>query len=905
MQLDTLAGMVRETVLRQAAIPGGSTVLAGERGTRRVPVEEYAGWIAILEGEFPREELVTRLTLSYYPARFSGLLQSNPLLAALPFGVPDTVLKTWNSLLNVGYIEVPAAGGLRDAVGVTALWPALCSPRWASIGALFSWRGLSGVGYVSWQGTVIEVLREWLRRRRLEPTAPGDETAANVPADSAEWLRRATLQRLPRETLRGALDAVVFAAWTDAVPALPLADMLRSYYSLGPFPPGTRSADSRLDLLVTADPIFVLNGVIRTEASLRTLLTPDFLAFWVLWDIRDPAVGQYIKDGAGVLRPWFAAAAASLADTLVRVLMLPAGEQRALASWPAQPDPLYGGWDLQRGDNDATLTYAGRVRPGDPGGHVAQLSADLCTGDSAVPPGLGFTGRRDDPDSVFGAQLALLVREFQIEASQPRMWSRSVAGAWSRQPSLRRYRGLINGRLNWETRRMMQLWLNRSDFPVPDTTDLPPELEADAGQQQVANALTVFRADPANHTSNVADDLWWWNDLRDSRPRVYARDLLQRFTIPAAEVLRGDPQVTALGGWLDNPIVSPAQPPGGPALARPAQGSWASVPFDIGGLLNANVFPAPVDVDRPMAESTFATVFAMAFPELGGRLDIYNAWDRARMSIGLCHWTQALVLDPVVTGELAAFLAWYKDRSPDSFAGQLGSWGIDVDGFATMARGLRGVRTGPIKVWGLTANVPESPGPIPRAESDLIEWFRSWRSVFRLLGMLRLLRPWGIAPEVSDSALLLAMWGLARWRIQQALGGPWSSEPPVNADILGAAGGPATFGEILTSEAAVAALMRWHINLPARVFPNGAENVVQGAVRTAAAIAGHGLPVAAAALAVDPVFATRVVDALADPLRDPGNTVRVRAAVDAVIPDLGGRVPSRVPGSFQLWGVGI
>jgi hypothetical protein len=175
-----------------------------------------------------------------------------------------------------------------------------------------------------------------------------------------------------------------------------------------------------------------------------------------------------------------------------------------------------------------------------------------------------------------------------------------------------------------------------------------------------------------------------------------------------------------------------------------------------------------------------------------------------------------------------------------------------------------------------------------------MDWMRSWRAIFRLLWLLR-----------TDTNLMLAMWGLARWRIQRVLAGRWSPNPAINTDIVGPAGGPATYGEILTSEAAIAALMRFHINRPDRLFPPGTvETTVQDAIRDAALAAGVALPTPAAALSADPAFAAAVVPELTGPARDPTGTVAALRAVNAVVPDLGRRV-NIAAGSFQFWAVGI
>ncbi|MFI6742894.1 hypothetical protein ACIBI9_59240 [Nonomuraea sp. NPDC050451] len=204
---------------------------------------------------------------------------------------------------------------------------------------MFYWNGLSLVAHVSWLGGVRDVVLEWLRRRRVDPTPLASETAANRPADAAEWLHRAIRQRLPREDLRGLLDAVVLAAWMADDPALALSERLQRYYGLqlGPHLPGTPEVGARLDHFVAAEPM-LWNGVTRTAASLGAEITASALSGWALWNVHDAALTPYVTDGTR-LRPWYAAALTDLAAALVTVLLHAGAEQRTLPSWPAEPDP--------------------------------------------------------------------------------------------------------------------------------------------------------------------------------------------------------------------------------------------------------------------------------------------------------------------------------------------------------------------------------------------------------------------------------------------------------------------------------------------------------------------------------------------------------------------------------------
>lgn len=890
MQLGALADLVGATVTAQAVAPGGPTMFVGERGSRRVALEEYLGWLTVLEAAFPsREELAQRLRLLYYPTRYSDLLVTNVDLAALPAGSTAEVRDAWEALLHAGYVLVPV-GAERLAVRITPLWAALdATPRWASMETVLSWQGLSTVGYLTWQGELCRVVDEWLLRRLRNPTQPQDETAANVPAGMADWLTRAVAQQAPREDLRGAIDALLLADWARREPATPVSALLARYYAFGPAAPGQPSAATRLDALISTDPSARQLQITRTEPSVRLLVTSG-LTVWAMYyqrDRRGSHLDRFLGASPAERRPWFNVAVGALADLTVATLMH--ADQWRLPTWPAQPDPLYGGYDLGPGDDDTSLTYGGTVRAADPGGHVARLVADLTTAETAAPAGLGFDGVLTDPNTRFGERLALLVREFQIEASQRWMWGRTAAGVWGRHPAYRRYRGRITGIVDWETRRSLQLWLSRPDFATANATDPPTELAA-AGLSQVGNGLRVFSADPADHTTNATGNWWWWDDEQSGGPRVYARDRLQRRAVPVVDQLAADPEVVALGGWTNNPF---APPPGGPVLVHD-RGTWQTALLRMDRLEALNQFLSTVHPFRHDAESTYAVVYAMSAPEISGCLDSYTGWDVARMSFGLCHWTLRLEQLPVIRGELASLLAWHRDNYPASYRDDFASWGVDVDPFAALPVVAPGKVVGPVKVWGASRDLPYASAGIPGGSVELLEWFRSWRSVFRILGALR-----------GSDDLLRSVWRLARRRLRLVLAEPWSADPARNTDITDPAGDPATFGEVVNSEAGAAALLRWHINQPGRVFPPGAvESTVQDAVRHAAAAAGFALPRPAAMLAASDPFAAALATALADPARPAAGTVNAAGAVNATIPDLANRKPSQLAASFRLWSVG-
>ena len=166
--------------------------------------------------------------------------------------------------------------------------------RWISSDPLFYWNGLALIGYTSWIGGLQDVVGEWLRRRQIDAALPEDETDANIPADAGVWLERALSQRLPREDIRGAIDAVVFASWMED-PNLPWRTCCGTT-TRWDRTPDARHAGRRLELFVGSEPVLLWNGVSRSRASLEELFTAENVAWWARSEYSGP-VGRPVRAG--------------------------------------------------------------------------------------------------------------------------------------------------------------------------------------------------------------------------------------------------------------------------------------------------------------------------------------------------------------------------------------------------------------------------------------------------------------------------------------------------------------------------------------------------------------------------------------------------------------------------------
>ena len=131
---------------------------------------------------------------------------------------------------------------------------------------------------------------------------------------------------------------------------------------------------------------------------------------------------------------------------------------------------VYGGYDLQRDDDDATHTYGGDPNASGPAspadkGYVAQLREDL------AELGFGPMFRHDpaeDPMQTFDIWLERAVRELQLYARMPNLAAETNQGPFpfygdrlSGVPNPLPYAGPVCGVVNGETRSLIQLWLER------------------------------------------------------------------------------------------------------------------------------------------------------------------------------------------------------------------------------------------------------------------------------------------------------------------------------------------------------------------------------------------------------------------------------------------------------------
>ncbi len=225
----------------------------------------------------------------------------------------------------------------------------------------------------------------------------------------------------------------------------------------------------------------------------------------------------------------------------------------------------------------------------------------------------------------------------------------------------------------------------------------------------------------------------------------------------------------------------------------------------------------PYDQLSYEAKITYRVIRAVSEAECYGYYDTINCWDKALMSIGLCHWTIAFPdkdkddNDVLHLGELEALLAYGKKMKPNVLPKAI-----------TAETGLE-----PLNQWYDTnpkilnkdtrkyesqfsqmvlENNVEKRLPMP-FDRNRYNFLRSWHWFYRFQMATR-----------TSAELQRVMWDMARFRLRDI------RSAPAGLGIKNGAGAKATLGDVFTSEQSMIWLMEWHVLQPNVVFKNGVPN---------------------------------------------------------------------------------
>lgn len=484
---------------------------------------------------------------------------------------------------------------------------------------------------------------------------------------------------------------------------------------------------------------------------------------------------------------------------------------------------IYGGYDLRRGDDDATRTYDGLVRDELPSplelGYVEQLRADLAT------LGFGPISTYTDPDAVpkpspkeFEVWLQRAVREFQLYARMPSLAQETTdAGTWlfygerlSKVPNPAVYTGPVCGVVNGETRMLIRLWLdNRLRCPIV---------------VEARSAASGFTAALQQAGATDTDNVWRANQVEalPKKARFYARDFTGHWTAAPGVLPAGQTQeLFALGQWT-NTLSH------GPWTDAPST-TWPSAEVTTEAFIGKAATAC-----SPAERSTFRVIRAVSEVESTGYFDCFNAYDPGFISAGPYHWILGLARGSgSKDAELPPFFAYLK-----SVGGAAAQAAYDAFGIFGCGVTKEWATDGPqspcwepkehkYNAWITFEDEHGAAVEAPRGNNESGEWFRQWHWFARFALNARM-----------NATLRTRMWDYARLRPRDVLATEWEPKTMV-ADGKGGTR-PATIGDYFTSERAVGILLRWHVNKPNDIYPLSTSKLVQAFA--AAGASGWGDP---------------------------------------------------------------
>jgi len=312
------------------------------------------------------------------------------------------------------------------------------------------------------------------------------------------------------------------------------------------------------------------------------------------------------------------------------------------------------------------------------------------------------------------------------------------------------------------------------------------------------------------------ENLWGYDDLQSYSPRVFAVDFTDYYDVPSepdsSDISSNEIRHIVLGEY------SQADSGDEGPLSSATRQTW-----DLGEITPERLTGTPEEHLTEPQKSTYDVVHAVSHIECMGYFDSVNAYDRALVSVGPCHWTLGLAASAeegtgeINGGELCGYLAYLKEQNSDALEEAFGRFGLGLNhewgnwndpGSSPDGSTLYDEASRTYTSWvQLPTRDPDSdeedevslrsmPKAPPDAKSEAL-YFKSWHWFYRFVMAGRTIEPYRER-----------MWEMARVRLRDLrsasipleapAGASWSSE-----DI--------TVGDIFTSEKAMAMVYCWHI----------------------------------------------------------------------------------------------
>lgn len=808
--------------------PYGPICLRDETKGYTLPLADYLTRVRQVESAIAdRRRVAQGIRRLYYAPMMSGSyggrvanfdraiepVDDLPTTLTIADGIPREAL---TDLARCGGVRVP--GGVVD---VSHLWCALDMAANKPVTKLRLGSALSipePRALATWAGDLGSILVQWCARKR--DAAPTAEPLPPPPEPIA-WFEASIPIKSPLSDLYGDLDAIAIATHAGEAPAS-YADEIEAYYRDGSA--SDFNVKNRFHLFCAAYGSTIdfnaSTGILGpdAEAKLATMVSRTAVALFYL-----ARGGEFLVSREEVNLPWATWVTNTIASRFATLLR--AG--LANGPWPTTdwPDPssldAYLGHELRIGDSDASRTWGGKTwtgtSPAGAAGPVATLQDNLRK--------LGFTGF-GNTTGVFDELTAACVRDFQIEAKRTFVYGSvryeptSTSGTSStpqasviegRTEARLRYQGPIHGVVDEATADIIASWLDPDSveprvYPIspriPPTTNLGGDRVVPGTAERIRNPIVIdARAQATDPPIAAPVERWWWDAMQTSGSFFFATDKASRINSP------GRPLEFAIGRNVWTADYK------GPALDLQSKAPWKSAGAEA-------VFDR---LNTPLVEARVIASVSRVESEL--QRDVINGWDRAVLSFGFLHWTLTFVKPNNSTlGELAALLAFYRDKYPDAFARDFVPLGLTPDptawGDPTWSSngdaGKQAKYAGYLELWGARgANGTVDPtqpviygkgAPDPR-DMYLVDFFRSWRMIYRVAMVLR-----------TSDEFAAAQVAFARLRLRQLLARSFGATGPMIEDPGAGMSRVRTLGEIFTSELAVAFVLRIHVNAPAHAL---------------------------------------------------------------------------------------